>query len=176
MPQQMAAADYVNVSFGSISCEGSYHENRAPSSALITAIAPRNASQSIHVPITFPTADPQSAYIVLYFYQSLNASRNPIPNATRYMDVYVDGVMKANVKFETVRAMEVITLYPVLVQGIANLTISPANGTILPPLLNAMELFLATDLAEQPTSYGYKIHLSSSLLHFFLTLLFFVLG
>lgn len=176
MPQQ-AAGNYVNVSFGAISCAGSYYENRPPSSLLITAIAPQNASQSIHVPITLPTTDPQSAYIVLYFYQNLNASRNPIPNATRYMDIYVDGVMKANVKLETVRSIEVVTLYPVLVAGIANLTISPANGTILPPLLNGMEVFLATDLAEQASSYGCKIHLSSSLIfQFFAALLFFVLG
>ncbi|KAH6769594.1 hypothetical protein C2S52_014397 [Perilla frutescens var. hirtella] len=168
MPQPMPG--YVNLSFEYTVGE-EYYENRPPTTVLNTAITPQNASQSIHVPITFPTTDPQSAYMVLYFYQNLNESETL--NSTRYMDIYVDGFVRASVKFDEFRSGEVVTIYPLLVQDIANVTISPANGTVLPPLLNGMEVFIASELIEQP-SFGYKI--SSSLmivcvLHFFVIVL-----
>lgn len=155
MPQQMPG--YTNLSFDATFCTGAYYENRPPNSVFNTAITPPKASESIYVPITFPSTTPQSAYLVLYFYQNLNASK--ILNATRYMDIYVDGLIRGNVKFDKYTSGEVVTLYPVLVQGIANVTISPAKGTILPPLLNGMEVFIATELAEQ-ASNGYKISCS----------------
>ncbi|KAI3465003.1 hypothetical protein Pfo_021666 [Paulownia fortunei] len=151
-PQQMPG--YTNLSFEATSCTGTSYENRPPNSVINTAISPPNASQSIYVPVNFPTTTPQSAYIVLYFYQNLNGSESL--NATRNMDIYVDGVIKGNVKFQNYRSGEVVTIYPVLVQGTANVTISPANGTILAPLLNGMEVFTATELAEQ-ASDGFKV-------------------
>ncbi|KAK4429144.1 putative LRR receptor-like serine/threonine-protein kinase PAM74 [Sesamum alatum] len=155
-PQPMSG--YTNLTFVPTSCSGAAYENRPPNSVINTAISPTNASQSIYVPINFPTTTPQSAYIVLYFYQDLG-SKNL--NATRNMDVYVDHVMRRNVKLQTYRSGEVVTLYPVLVQGTVNVTISPANGTVLPPLLNGMEVYYATELTEEASSSGvFKISYS----------------
>ncbi|KAK4390660.1 putative LRR receptor-like serine/threonine-protein kinase [Sesamum angolense] len=146
-PQPMPG--YTNLTFVPITCTGTAYENSPPLSVINTAISPTTASQSIYVPINFATTTPQSAYIVLYFYQDLGPDN---VNATRNMDVNVDGVMRKNVKLQTYTSGEVVTLYPVLVQGTANVTISPANGTVLPPLLNGMEVFYATELAEEASS------------------------
>lgn len=43
----------------------------------------------------------------------------------------VYGVMRKNVRFETYRWGEVVTLYPMLVQDIVIVTISPANATAI---------------------------------------------
>ncbi|KAL2249696.1 UNVERIFIED_CONTAM: hypothetical protein Sindi_2443300 [Sesamum indicum] len=148
---------YINLTFDSTFCSGANYENRPPNSVINTAISPTNASQSIYVPFNFPTTTPQSAYIVLYFYQNHIVDGPPENlNGTRNMDVYIDGVMRRNVKLEGLRSGDVVTLYPVLVQGTMNVTISPANGTVLAPLLNGMEVYYATEVAEE-TSGGFKI-------------------
>ncbi|KAL0438591.1 UNVERIFIED_CONTAM: putative LRR receptor-like serine/threonine-protein kinase [Sesamum latifolium] len=154
-PQPMPG--YINLTFVPTSCSGTAYENRPPNSVINTAISPTNASQSIYVPVNLPTITPQSAYIVLYFFQNRIVDGPPEnQNGTRNMDVYIDGVMRRNVKLQGFRSGEVVTLYPVLVQGTVNVTISPANGTVLPPLLNGMEVFYGTKLAEE-TSGGFKI-------------------
>ncbi|KAL0360724.1 UNVERIFIED_CONTAM: hypothetical protein Sradi_3756900 [Sesamum radiatum] len=139
---------YTNLTFDPRFCSGTAYENRPPNSVINTAISPTNASQSIYVPVNLPTTTPQSAYIVLYFYHNLDGPPDTL-NATRNMDVYIDGVMRRNVKLQGLRSGEVVTLYPVLVQGTVNVTISPANGTVLPPLLNGMEVFYGTELSEE---------------------------
>ncbi|KAL2249698.1 leucine-rich repeat receptor-like serine/threonine-protein kinase At2g14510 [Sesamum indicum] len=158
-PQPMPG--YTNLTFVPTTCTGTAYENGPPNSVINTAISPTNASQSIYVPVNFPAATPQSAYIVLYFYQDLGPDN---VNATRNMDVYVDGVMTKNVKLQKYRSGEVVTLYPVLVQGTANVTISPANGTVLPPLLNGMEVFYATELAEEASSSNGVFKISYSVI------------
>ncbi|KAL0351905.1 UNVERIFIED_CONTAM: putative LRR receptor-like serine/threonine-protein kinase [Sesamum calycinum] len=153
-PQPMPG--YTNLTFDPLFCSGTAYENRPPNSVINTAISPTNASQSIYVPVNLLTTTPQSAYLVLYFYQNSIVDGPPEnQNGTRNMDIYIDGVMRRNVKLEGFRSGEVVTLYPVLVQGMVNVTISPANGTVLPPLLNGMEVFYATELAEE-TSGGFK--------------------
>ncbi|KAL0438594.1 UNVERIFIED_CONTAM: putative LRR receptor-like serine/threonine-protein kinase [Sesamum latifolium] len=138
-PQPMPG--YTNLTFARTSCSGTAYENRPPNSVINTAISPTNASQSIYVPVNLPTTTPQSAYIVLYFYQNRIVDGPPENlNGTRNMDVYIDGVMRRNVKLQGFRSGDVVTLYPILVQGTVNVTISPANGTVLPPLLNGMDL------------------------------------
>ncbi|KAL0314770.1 UNVERIFIED_CONTAM: hypothetical protein Sangu_2321400 [Sesamum angustifolium] len=147
---------YTNLTFEPRFCSGTAYENRPPNSVINTAISPTNTSQSIYVPVNLLTPTPQSAYLVLYFYQNSIVDGPPEnQNGTRNMDIYIDGVMRRNVKLEGFRSGEVVTLYPVLVQGMVNVTISPANGTVLPPLLNGMEVFYATELAEE-TSGGFK--------------------
>ncbi|KAI3460296.1 hypothetical protein Pfo_016959, partial [Paulownia fortunei] len=143
---------YTNLTFEALYCTGTFYENRLPNSVINTAIAPENASQSIYVLVNFPSATPQSAYIVLYFYQNLDVNGSRTQNVMRNMDIYIDGVIKGNVRLV---ASEVLTIYPVTVQGTSNLTISPADRSRLPPLLNAMEVFIATQLSEQ-TSEGFK--------------------
>ncbi|KAL0360722.1 UNVERIFIED_CONTAM: hypothetical protein Sradi_3756700 [Sesamum radiatum] len=152
---------YTNLTFVPTTCTGQAYENAPPNSVINTAISPTTASQSIYVPVNFPTTTPQSAYIVLYFYQNLGPDN---ANATRNMDVYVDGVMLKNVKLQAYSSGEVLTLYPVLVQGTANVTISPAKGTVLPPLLNGMEVFYATELAEEAGSSNGVFKISCSVI------------
>ncbi|KAL0360725.1 UNVERIFIED_CONTAM: putative LRR receptor-like serine/threonine-protein kinase [Sesamum radiatum] len=163
-PQPMPG--YTNLTFAATSCSGTAYENRPPNSVINTAISPAtNASQSIYVPVNLPTNTPQSAYIVLYFYQNRIVDGSPENlNATRNMDVYIDGFMRRNVKLQGFRSGEVVTLYPVLVQDTVNVTISPANGTVLPPLLNGMEVFYATELAEEAGSSNGAIKISCSVI------------
>ncbi|KAK4390656.1 Leucine-rich repeat receptor-like serine/threonine-protein kinase [Sesamum angolense] len=162
-PQPMAG--YTDLTFAATSCSGTAYDNRPPNAVINTAISPTNASQSIYVPVNFPTTTPQSAYIVLYFYQNSIIDGPPENlNATRNMDVYIDGVMRRNVKLEGFRSGEVVTLYPVLVQGTMNVTISPANGTVLPPLLNGMEVYYATELAEEASTSNGVFKISCSVI------------
>ncbi|KAL2249695.1 UNVERIFIED_CONTAM: hypothetical protein Sindi_2443200 [Sesamum indicum] len=156
---------HKNLSFDATACSGSAYENRPPNSVINTAISPANASQSIYVPVNFPTTTPQSAYIVLYFYQNRIVDGPPEnQSGTRNMDVYIDGVMRRNVKLEGLISGDVVTLYPVLVQGTVNVTISPANGTVLPPLLNGMEVYYATELAEEASSSNGVFKISCSVI------------
>ncbi|KAL0314768.1 UNVERIFIED_CONTAM: hypothetical protein Sangu_2321200 [Sesamum angustifolium] len=162
-PQPMPG--YTNLTFAAISCSGTAYDNRPPNSVINTAISPTSDSQSIYVPVNFPTTTPQSAYIVLYFYQNSIIDGPPENlNATRNMDVYIDGVMRRNVKLEGFRSGEVVTLYPVLVQGTMNVTISPAKGTVLPPLLNGLEVYYATELAEEASTSNGVFKISCSVI------------
>ncbi|CAK9155082.1 unnamed protein product [Ilex paraguariensis] len=146
---------YLNYSFSVDSCIGMYYENRAPDTVMRTFIVPPTASDSIFLSVDFPTNDPQSTYFVFYF---LDVKKSRTINETRKVDIYIDGALKSEMEIKD-GIIYVVSLYPVLVQGTANVTISPANGSVLPPILNGMEVFIARDLLQEKieTNGGLKM-------------------
>ncbi|KAK9283526.1 hypothetical protein L1049_011773 [Liquidambar formosana] len=135
---------YLNLASSDPYCVGGEYGNRAPESVMRAAIAPPNASPSILVPVDFATSTPQSAYFVFYFLD-FNASWKS--NETRKFEMRIDGVLRHVVDITGDRSAHVVTCYPVPVMGTVNVTISPASGSVLPPI-NAMEVFTATELLE----------------------------
>lgn len=45
-------------------------------------------------------------------------------------------------------SVNVVTLFPVQVGGFVNVTIAPAEGSTLAPILNAMEIYTAMDVSK----------------------------
>ncbi|XP_051139670.1 receptor-like protein kinase At5g59670 [Andrographis paniculata] len=163
VPQRMDY--YSQLTFErSTACTGRIYENVPPDSVITTAVtpAPTAPSQSIYVPVEFPSTDNTTAttamtvYVVLYFYQGLNSAE--VREPMRIMDIYIDGWLMGSVGLEEHDAGEVVTLYPVTVSGgTMNLTISPGEKTALPPLLNGMEVFLAMEMGHEVFSYGFRV-------------------
>lgn len=58
---------------------------------------------------------------------------------------------------------QVVSLFPVQVLGTANVTISPLNGSELPPILNGMEVYTASDISKG----GFKLQWSGFYLMLF---------
>lgn len=151
---------YANLTFKANNCIGPLYDNWAPDSVINTAISPVDPSLSIYVPINLSDDNPQSAYIVVYFHQRLN--ENATQNFTRNMDIYIDGFIRGTVKLNESEWGEVLSLNNVSVQSVVNITIAPGDGTVLPPLLNGMEVFVSSKLSDELTSDG-SIKVSYSL-------------
>ncbi|RVW57008.1 putative LRR receptor-like serine/threonine-protein kinase [Vitis vinifera] len=134
--------------FGKNKSSTSSAENIPPYLVLQSAIEAKNVSDSIFLPINLHDKTQLVAYFVLYFYEPYPW---PPANDTRRLTVYIDGERK---NITTVPRTElsddcaVVSVYPVNVTGTANVTISPAEGTTLPPILNAMEVFTTIDFSK----------------------------
>lgn len=103
-------------------------------------------NSSITLMVNFHNNSELSAYFVFYF---ATLPSFPDPTRTRKLTVYVDGQEKNTT--DEVRGIDnctVVTVYPVNVMGTANVTISPAEGTTLPTILNAMEVFSAIQVSK----------------------------
>ncbi|PQP97292.1 putative LRR receptor-like serine/threonine-protein kinase MEE39 [Prunus yedoensis var. nudiflora] len=100
-------------------------ENDPPNSVLSDSIESMNPADPITLSIDLPQTTPQSAYLVLYFTET----------------IYINGQMKSTVTTENIEC-KVITIYPVTVVGpTINVTLASANGSTLPPIISAMEVF-----------------------------------
>ncbi|WJZ88803.1 hypothetical protein VitviT2T_008072 [Vitis vinifera] len=134
--------------FGKNKSSTSSAENIPPYLVWQSAIEAKNVSDSIFLPINLHDKTQLVAYFVLYFYEPYPW---PPANDTRRLIVYIDGERK---NITTVPRTElsddcaVVSVYPVNVTGTANVTISPAEGTTLPPILNAMEVFTTIDFSK----------------------------
>lgn len=62
-------------------------------------------------------------------------------------------------------SVNVVTLFPVQVGGFVNVTIAPAEGSTLAPILNAMEIYTAMDVSKAANDH---------FLNFFLALVFII--
>lgn len=132
-------------------------DNYPPWMIFLYAIEANNAFESIFLKVTFRNNSLQSAYFVFYFWQL-----PPFPgaNETRKFAVFIDGQEKKNLSLGR-DDFEVVSGYPVTVTGSANVTIKPVEGSTLPPLLSAMEVFTAIN--ETDTSKSDKMMNCSSL-------------
>ncbi|XWS66086.1 hypothetical protein CRYUN_Cryun05aG0170200 [Craigia yunnanensis] len=84
-----------------------------------------------------PQSTSQSAYFVFYFTEM---AIKQFPNDTRIVDIYINGVMKDTVSVE-VNACKVVTVYPETVVGpTANVTLSAADSSTLPPIISISSL------------------------------------
>ncbi|KAK6929279.1 Malectin-like domain [Dillenia turbinata] len=151
--------DYPNNYYDMDGCYTSYFENEPPSLVMKTSISAPNSSSSITFPVNFMTDTPQTAYFVFYFYDSTILANS---TDTRIMEIFINGVPKNVTQVNFYHRAQVVSVYPVAVKGIANVTISPYKNSTLPPILNGMEVFTSKELIEQPTSSGLKLYASFS--------------
>ena len=108
-------------------------------------------TRSIFLPIDFHEKNTQlSAYFVFYFY-NVGGPRPALNNITNQI-VYIDGVEKKATTIRPYGDCVVVSVYPVNVTGTANVTIAPAQGTTLPPILNAMEVFTVIEVSTSSMS------------------------
>ena len=142
-PEQLP--NYQNPFNGIDSDFSSMAENSPPYKVLNSAIRAQNVSDSIFLPIDFHEKAPLSAYFVFYFYHV-----GPWPNLNNITKqiVYIDGIEKNATTVRPYEECVVVSVYPVNVTGTANVTISPAQGTTLPPTLNAMEVFTTIEVSS----------------------------
>ncbi|ONI24129.1 hypothetical protein PRUPE_2G225100 [Prunus persica] len=116
----------------------SFPENDPPISVLTDSIESMNLADPITLSIDLPQTTPQLAYLVLYFTETVTL---PKPNDSRIIQIYINGQMKSTVTSEYNKC-KVITVYPVTVVGpTINVTLASANGSTLPPIISAMEVF-----------------------------------
>ncbi|GMN24400.1 hypothetical protein TIFTF001_000545 [Ficus carica] len=125
-----------------------FTDNLPPYAVLYYAIEAHNSSESLFLPVTFQEKKPQlSAYFVFYF-----ASFVYNPNVTsRTVAIYIDGQQKNITEIPSwyEKIFPVVSIYPVNVtNGMVNVTISAVEGSPLPPLLCAMEVFTAYEVSK----------------------------
>lgn len=127
-------------------------ENYPPYTVLIYAIEAPTSNSSISIQINFHKKARLSAYFVFYF---ATVYTYPLPNGTRKVSVYIDGQQKNITRVpDYYEDCAVVSIYPVnITAGTANVTIAPAEGSTLPPLLNAMEIFTATEISNSEAVY-----------------------
>uniref|UniRef100_A0A1D1ZCT3 Uncharacterized protein At1g24485 n=1 Tax=Anthurium amnicola TaxID=1678845 RepID=A0A1D1ZCT3_9ARAE len=132
--------NYTNVS--TFSFNKVKAENDPPSEVLDRAIEAPEASASISLLMDLPR-ESQTAYIILYFMsfeRSLNAS-----DVCKFA-IYIDGRPDNRTVELKDGICQVASFYPVSVTGPTSVTLSPVEGSTLPPLVNAMEVYTATGL------------------------------
>ncbi|TXG49649.1 hypothetical protein EZV62_025524 [Acer yangbiense] len=159
--QPKSVPGYLNISYNvgneNINgCLGFNYENRPPDSLLKNAISAANVSDSISLQVDFGNNTQRNAYFVLYFMDYNLSSENQ--NVSRKFEIYIDGESKKIVELNGDEVGQVATLYPVEVTGIANLRISPVNGSDFPPILNGMEVYTASEIVD--TGGGFKLRCS----------------
>lgn len=117
---------------------------------LNSAIEAHDASESIFLPINFREKSLVSAYFVLYFdvtpvYQGGEPRRK--------VAISIDDQLRNITRLLGIGWCVTVSIFPVNVTGgTANLTISPAEGSTLPALLNAMEVFSVIDVSKAASS------------------------
>ncbi|XAR59031.1 Non-specific serine/threonine protein kinase [Bertholletia excelsa] len=132
--KRKAIPNYLNIHSTDIPSGYMLYENDPPWPVMACAIQAHNVTDSINLTVDFSPLPAVHAYFVLYFYDHI-------------YKIYIDNrklaVTDVPVFARSVDARHVVTLFPVLVFGSANVTISPAEGSTPPPppLLNAMEVF-----------------------------------
>ncbi|PON89575.1 Malectin-like carbohydrate-binding domain containing protein [Trema orientale] len=144
-PQEVPG--YLSSQFGvSIPISYTVEENNPPDVVMYSAIEANNASESIVLPIDFPDETQVSAYFILYF-DIIAAYR--ILEDTRTVSIFIEGQLMNTTRLPGIGRGEVVSIYPVKVTGgTANLTVSPAEGTTSPALLNAIEVFSVIDVSK----------------------------
>ncbi|XP_059660681.1 uncharacterized protein At1g24485-like [Cornus florida] len=154
-------SNYRNIHADSMRFDYMIGENRPPFPVMGFAIQARNLTDSIYLSIDFSPRTSVQAYFVLYFMDPV--FRVP-QNQTSSVEIYIDSNERAVTDIPNYNSLfgnqfHVVTLFSVPVNGSANVTISPAEGSTLAPLLNAMEVFSAIDVSES----GHLFNLSSLL-------------
>ncbi|KAM7501994.1 hypothetical protein LguiB_000898 [Lonicera macranthoides] len=132
-------------------------ENNPPWAVMAYAIQAHNLTDSLYLPVDFPSQTPLQAYFVFYFLDPLY--RFYPNNLTSKVEIYIDNkkmgasvVPNGSLYYDMCR---MVSLYPIQVSGSANVTIAPAEGSTLPPILNAMEVFSNIDLSKGGRMYDF---------------------
>ncbi|XP_057474904.1 uncharacterized protein At1g24485-like [Actinidia eriantha] len=165
--------NYLNIHSETVPDGYLFYENTPPWPVMAYAIQAHNVTESIYLTVDLSPKTAVKAYLVLYF---MDPIRRFPPNQTSSLEIYVDSVKLAVKDVPTFGSYgdmyHVATLFPVWVGGlVANVTISPAEGSTMGPILNAMEVFSAVDVSEGGRFSGF-----SAVLIVFLHLLFLCLN
>lgn len=144
--------DYLNIHSEVIPWGHLFSYNYPPAVVMAYAIQARSATDSIYLPVDFLPQTSLKAYFVLYF---MDPIYRPFMNETCRVEIYIDNKPMA---FTVVPSyyrhnqegdsVNVVTLFPVQVGGFVNVTIAPAEGSTLAPILNAMEIYTAMDVSK----------------------------
>ncbi|KAJ9128913.1 hypothetical protein P3X46_034345 [Hevea brasiliensis] len=165
---------YLNIEFDSMVDGAMTGENDPPWPVMQTAIQAKNISDSICLSVNFSTQTTAVAYFVLYFRDPI-VSRYP-KNSTAQVEIFIDsqklGATDVPPYYRTgmLDKLHAVSLYPVQVNGSANVTISPAENSTLAALINAMEVFTVVNMPYSSKA-AYSPHLSVAAFFIFLHLL-----
>ncbi|CAL5426619.1 unnamed protein product [Camellia sinensis] len=152
--------DYLNIHSDVTPSAHLFYENSPPWPVMVYAIQAHNITDSIYLTFDFsPQTTVQQAYLALYFVDPLNRSS---PNQTSRVEIYVNNNKLAVADVPNFGRYEeecqVVTLFPVPIVGsAANVTISPAEGSTLAPLLNAIEVFSAIDVSKAAHLFKFSV-------------------
>lgn len=128
-------------------------ENFPPTVVLDSAIVGSNASKSIFLPINFRERYQVSDYFVLYFDVS---NVHQFVEETTTLDIFIDGQLVNITQIPNTPSNEgqaVVSTCPVNVTGgMANLTISPAEGITSPAFLNGLEVYSLMGISKAAQS------------------------
>lgn len=139
------------------------------------AIEAHNVSESIVLPLKFHLKTQLSAaYFILYF---AGTNRHQHANKSRKVVIYIDGHEENISEIRGIYECRVVSIYVVnlTATGEAKVTISPEKGSMLPPIVNALEVFTAVHVLPPPMDVSnaeYISHLSLLLLPFLVFLHF----
>ena len=126
--------DYRNIS--SPPLHGGYVPNEIPKLVLLDAIEPLDPSNSIVVSQNLNQT--QNPFCVILYFRELN---NRSVNYSRKFQIDIRSQKNVSLVSLNVSQPQLVTLFPEKIDGPINITISPVNGSTLPPILNAMELY-----------------------------------
>ncbi|XP_059663817.1 uncharacterized protein At1g24485-like [Cornus florida] len=143
-------SNYLNIHVEFIDYDYMFGENRPPWMVMGYAIQARNLTDSIYLSIDFSPRTAVQAYFILYFMDPVSRFEQ---NQTSSVEIYIEDNKMAvtdipNIDGYLYDRFHAVTLFSLPVNGSANVTISPAEGSTLAPLLNAMEVFSAIDVSE----------------------------
>ncbi|XP_059658593.1 uncharacterized protein At1g24485-like [Cornus florida] len=152
-------SNYLSIQADSIYQIYSFAENMPPWPVIGYAIQAPSLTDSIYLSIDFSPRTAVQAYFVLYF---LDPVSRLAQNQTSSVEIYIDNNKMAVTDIPNIDILDeecrVVTLFSVPVNGSANVTISPAEGSTLAPLLNAMEVFSAIDVSEGGHLFNFSLH------------------
>lgn len=125
-----------------------------PTVVLDSAIVGTNASKSIFLPINFRERYQVSAYFVLYFDVS---NVHQFVEETTTLGIFIDGQLVNYItqirNTPSNEGQAVVSICPVNVTGgMANLTISPAEGITSPAFLNVLEVYSLMGISKAAQS------------------------
>lgn len=126
----------------------STYENDPPYFALFDSIQSKG-SDPIILTVDLPQVAPQPAYFVFYITETFPKNLSEIRTVT----IEINGQDEGTVETPDVGKSTVVTKYPVIVAGpTVNITLTRGNGSNLPPIIAAMEVFTKLDINHTTTS------------------------
>ncbi|KAK3018518.1 hypothetical protein RJ639_003691 [Escallonia herrerae] len=121
-------------------------ENDPPLSVLLNSIH-SVTSDAIILTVNLSQLAPQPAYFVFYLTESILLN----PSDTRIVQIMINGRDQKTVAAPDAGECRVVTIYPLMVAGpTINVTLAPASGSSLPPLIAAMEISFTNNHCRIP--------------------------
>ncbi|KAK3028720.1 hypothetical protein RJ639_038611 [Escallonia herrerae] len=144
-------SEYPSISRDQVPYGSLDSDNMVPWPVMAYAIQAQNITDSIHLSVDFSPRTSVQADFILYFADPICRNKD-LPNATRIVEVYIDGIqmgiMDVPKCYSGSRTSYSMSIIRVPVVGLANVTISAAEGSMMPPILNAMEVFSRIDVSK----------------------------